>query len=323
MIRRSSGVLLFSPAVVVVLLAGCATKGGPVAEAPPAATPVASPIEPAAEPVPESEEKVVSPLEKLASNSRVEKTKPVPEKEKPAGAPAPVKPAVEQKKTPTELAKQAEDKVNWGSSRTSLQEAFSLSGEAADAAPTDSKIALQHARHALRLAQTETGIDRPAAVAKEGLASMKAAGIDGESNHADAAYYHASLTGMVMQAQGLGAAGKLPKLEAEFKRALGAPGTEQGGPLRAIGMLYLKAPPWPTGIGDIELALENLEKAVQSYGGFPHNHICLARAYADDGSLEEAEQSLDRAENLLASGNWGALESGWRREIAEIRKLIG
>ena len=313
---------VFLPAfasVCLIWLSSCATKDGEVAGSvsQPAETPVAEPIEGA------QEELAQEVGEKLAQKPEAPEAAPAPEKPAVAKAEEPPAKPVEPEKSPTELAKLAENKVNWSSSQSALKEACAMSGKAADKAPKDAKIALQHARHALRLAQTESGIDRPAAVAKEALSSMEAAGIAGEANDAVAAYYHASLSGLVMQAQGLGAAGKLPKLEAEFKRSTGAPGTEQGGPWRAIGMLYLKAPPWPTGIGDIELALENLEKAAKSYGGFPHNHICLARAYADDGSMAEAKQSLDRAENLLASGNWGALETGWRREIAEIRKLLG
>jgi tetratricopeptide (TPR) repeat protein len=225
----------------------------------------------------------------------------------------------EVKRDPIVLAAAADAKVKWSSSQATLREAFSSTGEAAALAPGNSSIALQHARHGLRLAQTESGLDRPAAIAKAALKSMDSAGLAGDSLEPVAAYYRASLTGLVLQSQGLGAAGKLPELEKLFKKSTGSPATEKGGPWRALGMLYLKAPAWPTGIGDIGLALENLEKAASSHGDYPHNHICLARALADDGSGEEAETSLKRAEELLASGNWGGLESVWRGEIAEIR----
>jgi|GEM_PF-5218527 len=209
-----------------------------------------------------------------------------------------------------------------GASIEELRTAFRQAGDLAEA-DTTAEAALLHARAALALSQADTDIDRQAATAAQALASLDAAGLSGDSLSAESAYYRASLRGLVLQAKGLGAAGKLPEIVALFERSEGRPGTDGGGPWRALGMLYLKAPAWPAGIGDIGLSLEYLEKAAGQFGAHPHNHICLARARFEDGNREGAATALSRAESLLASANWGARGAAWRREIAELRGAGG
>lgn len=289
--------------LVTVLLVGCSTK--PSSES---SGIVATPIGPT------TEAEADSPGDSTKKKEENPSTQPQELAEK--TEPPPVENA-------TELAADAKAKMQWSSSESTLREAFELSGRAARLAPKDAAVALQHAECAVRYAQATQGIDRPAKICKEAMPSMDSAGLSGTSLDAKAAYYRGSLTGLIMQSQGLAAAGKIPELEALFKQSASVPGIEQGGPLRALGMLYLKAPPWPTGIGDIGLAIENLEKASQNYPGFPYNHVCLARAYAEDGMGTEATSSLAKAEELLSSGKWGALGQLWLREIAEIRKSIG
>ncbi len=54
----------------------------------------------------------------------------------------------------------------------------------------------------------------------------------------------------------------LPKIEEAFRRAAEKdPGLEEGGPDRALALLYLRAPAWPTGPGDPERGLEHARKA--------------------------------------------------------------
>ena len=220
------------------------------------------------------------------------------------------------------LADEAKALVKQGSSQADLAKAVMLSNEAAALEPSDTAIALQHARHALAYTQTMTDIDQQAQIAEAGLRSMDASGLSGETLEPVAAYYRGALTGLVMQVQGLAAAGKLPELETLFKKSTQAPATESGGPWRALGMLYLKAPAWPTGIGDLELALENLEQATSSYPNHPYNHICLARALVEDGESERAAEELNEGETLLQSSAWGGLGAAWQQEIAEIRRSL-
>lgn len=207
-------------------------------------------------------------------------------------------------------------------SASDLKKAVALCEAAAALAPDDPGVARQHARSSLHLAQTSRDPGRRAAVAKPALASLDAAGLKGENLPPETAFLRACLTGMVYESQGLSASGKLPGLETLLKRALASPGIEQGGPHRALGLLYLRAPAWPAGIGDLDLALEHLDKAAGSYSDHPYNHICLAQALIEDGQEDEAAAALDKAESLLDAGNWGGWEAAMRAEIGELRGLL-
>src|SRR5206468_9879056 len=56
----------------------------------------------------------------------------------------------------------------------------------------------------------------------------------------------------------------LPMIVEAFKRAAVAdPALEDGGPERALALLYARAPGWPTGPGDPDLGLEHARKAVE------------------------------------------------------------
>ena len=56
------------------------------------------------------------------------------------------------------------------------------------------------------------------------------------------------------------------------------PDVSSAGPYRVLGMVYLKAPPWPRGIGDGDKALELLQEAVRRSPEYPLNRIFYARA---------------------------------------------
>jgi tetratricopeptide (TPR) repeat protein len=73
------------------------------------------------------------------------------------------------------------------------------------------------------------------------------------------------------------------------------PAVDAGGPLRLLGTLYLRAPPWPRGPGDSEKALELLERAVDEYPEHPLNHFFYAEALFDDEEYEDALEEIQEA----------------------------
>ena len=73
------------------------------------------------------------------------------------------------------------------------------------------------------------------------------------------------------------------------------PGMDHGGPLRLLGALYLRAPPWPRGPGDSEKALELLERAVEEYPDHPLNHFFYAEALLDDEEHADALEEIEVA----------------------------
>ncbi|HKB08245.1 MAG TPA: hypothetical protein VKF61_08215, partial [Candidatus Polarisedimenticolia bacterium] len=76
----------------------------------------------------------------------------------------------------------------------------------------------------------------------------------------------------------------LPKIEALFRRAAEAqPTIDEGGPDRALALLYLRAPGWPSGPGDPDLGLRHARTAAQLRPDFPPNHLALGEALSTGG----------------------------------------
>ena len=93
----------------------------------------------------------------------------------------------------------------------------------------------------------------------------------------------------------------------------------QGGPLRLLGMLYLKAPPWPTGIGDGDKALALLKDAVSLYPDHPLNHLFYAEAlYEVDEKTQDAKNEIQKGQLLLTQGAWGFNREIWKKEFADV-----
>jgi tetratricopeptide (TPR) repeat protein len=94
----------------------------------------------------------------------------------------------------------------------------------------------------------------------------------------------------------------LPQIEQAFKRAaVEAPSLEEGGPDRALALLYLRAPGWPTGPGDPDLGLMHARKAVQLSPAYPPNQLALAEALKATGDAEESASTYQRALDLARS----------------------
>jgi len=105
-----------------------------------------------------------------------------------------------------------------------------------------------------------------------------------------------------------------------FLRALELePGYDEGAPLRGIGILLIKSPSWPTGVGDVDQGVEYLEKAVRLYPNYPSNHIYLAEAYMNADRHEDALAQLDAGMDVLNKSDWGVPGEVWKKQIAALR----
>lgn len=221
---------------------------------------------------------------------------------------------------PLEMARAAGIHCGYRSGLDRQLAAFKLAQRAYLEAPGNRLVDLTLARCSLSLAGLMEDEKLKVEVAQKGYEAASAAG--GKKDPVSAYYYGACL-GMLIEDKGIAAAGELDELEAALKKAAENADTDSGGPLRALGMLYLRAPPWPTGIGDLDRSLELLGRAARDFPRHPANHIYYSYALQEDGRSDEARRELSRAEEALREGEWGEYASGWEEEIAAFRKDIG
>lgn len=95
-------------------------------------------------------------------------------------------------------------------------------------------------------------------------------------------------------------------------------GIEQGGSLRILGTLYVSAPPWPAGVGDIDEGFALLERAVHDYAGHPLNHFFIAKAYAKVGHVDAARKAFRRMLAFPREGEWAIIGGPFRLEARQL-----
>lgn len=140
---------------------------------------------------------------------------------------------------------------------------------------------------------------------------------------ADLHYYCALNMGLVLKYAGIGALFSLDETVALLETARSLDESyDQGGPLRVLGKIYLKAPAWPTGIGDLDKALQYLKQAVRKYPGHPLNHLFLAEALYEDGALQEARERLAQAGAMLQPERYGWYAARWQANIEQLSREI-
>jgi tetratricopeptide (TPR) repeat protein len=181
-------------------------------------------------------------------------------------------------------------------------------------------------RLSLHLAEREADPEKRDMLAAEGVSFAETALDQGGGDDGAVHYYLAANLGLVVREHIALALENMSRLESEMKRALAlSPDIDSGGPLRLLGALYLKAPAWPDGIGDIDKALTLLEQAVKKHPEHPLNRLFYAQALwstDDDAVLVQVEAEFALGEKLLAEGNWGARKALWQKEFDEFREEL-
>ena len=163
-------------------------------------------------------------------------------------------------------------------------------------------------------------------LAAEGLRFAEAALALGADGDGAVHYYLATNLGLAVRDHVTLAAENLSRLESELQRAVAlSPDIDSGGPLRVLGVLYLRAPPWPAGIGDGDKALELLKRAVDRHPEHPLNHLFYAQALweVDGDASERVRQEWALGKRLLTEGFWSHNRTFWNGEFEGFRQQIG
>jgi tetratricopeptide (TPR) repeat protein len=186
---------------------------------------------------------------------------------------------------------------------------------AQQAAPKDRTIGLILARCSLMRADLEKDPNRLLVIAEQGAEAARS--VSRGPDDAEAAYLSALNLGLYVRAKGLTAVGRLSEMVALLKTAGAQPQLDQGGPLRALGLLYVKAPGWPIGPGDLDAGLDLLKQAAEKFPEHPLNHLFYAYALIAAGEKASARGELDRARALCAAERFGDWATRWKTEADE------
>lgn len=121
----------------------------------------------------------------------------------------------------------------------------------------------------------------------------------GGPSEPECAYWLAVALGVQARERRSTALDALRRIEGLFQRAAdGAPELDAAGPDRALALLYLRAPGWPSGPGDPDRGLKHALKAVELRPDFPPNQLALGEALAEVGEAERSRRTYERALEL-------------------------
>ena len=141
-----------------------------------------------------------------------------------------------------------------------------------------------------------------------------------DANRPEYAFFVGAFLGYLTRESPATHLGSLKEIYGEMDRAVKADtGYEEGAPWRALGMLLVKSPAWPLGVGDTDAGIDYLKKAAKNFPDYPANHLYLAEAYLDSGRTEDAVGSMERALETLSAGRWGVPGQVWSKYLERLR----
>jgi tetratricopeptide (TPR) repeat protein len=159
-------------------------------------------------------------------------------------------------------------------------------------------------------------------LAAEGIRWAEHALAQGGEERGDVYYYQAVNLGITVEKHPITAVKSLDRIVASLEKAVAlAPDIHHAGPYRVLGMVYLKAPPWPRGIGDGDKALEILAEAVRRSPAYPLNRIFYARALWEvegEDAEREIATNLEEALRLMSSEQWMPVKERWIDDVTDI-----
>ena len=103
------------------------------------------------------------------------------------------------------------------------------------------------------------------------------------------------------------------------------PAFDDAGAYRVLGQLYVRAPSWPASIGDPDVAVELLQKAVEIAPGHPINHLFLVEAlWESEGreAIEDEKEHFQQADDLFKEEKWAGARAQWLILIEKMAKKL-
>ena len=110
---------------------------------------------------------------------------------------------------------------------------------------------------------------------------------------------------------------------AHAKRANALDKTFEGGePRRILGAIYTYAPAWPSGVGDLDEAIEVLESVANDLPQEPLNLYYLAEAYRRAEEIEKAVRLYRRVRAFKPRGLWRLEGRRYRKQARDYIQLL-
>jgi hypothetical protein len=158
--------------------------------------------------------------------------------------------------------------------------------------------------------------------ASHGIKYSKAA-VTLEPKRVEGHYYLGINTGLAATTKTIGAYNLVPQVRDAAQAAVKIDEKfDHGGPLRLLGSVYAKAPPWPASIGDVDEGLKYLTRAVALGRDYPHNHLLYGQALAEDDRAVQAARELKCVLDAGPVPEWAHRLERWKREAdVELKKL--
>jgi tetratricopeptide (TPR) repeat protein len=172
------------------------------------------------------------------------------------------------------------------------------------------------------LAENESRPESRKDAAKRGIVLARH-GRELQPDRVECQYWYAINVGLLAdidRAYGLDA---VSEMETSLKRAIEIDERyDYAGPLRVLGILYLRTPAPPVSIGSPRKGLRLLQRATELFPDYPENYVYLAEADRDTDRLEEARAALAK---VLQASPWPdrQFESGqWKAAAEKLLKTL-
>ncbi len=111
-------------------------------------------------------------------------------------------------------------------------------------------------------------------------------------------------------------------VEAASKAAAIDPGYEGGEPRRVLGAIYLYAPSWPSGVGDLDEAIGILEGVAHDHPQDPRNLFYLAEAYRRADDRPKAVSLYRKMLEAPRAGIWAVEGPSYRAEAKSHLRVL-
>ena len=195
--------------------------------------------------------------------------------------------------------------------------------------PTNAEAAWQFGRAAYDWADFAHSKQQRADIAEQGIAACRRL-IEREPNSAAAHYYLGLDLGQLARTKHLGALKLVGQMETEFTIAINLNSNlDYAGPDRALGLLYLEAPGWPTSIGSKPKARLHLQRAAKLFPNYPENLIELLEFHLRSGDRNTALRELKQLDDLWPAAkqefvgeSWEPNWADWQTRLDALRKKI-